>query len=185
MESYLTSAIKQFKYYENLGTRTFAQLSDAELITEPALHANSVSVIVKHLHGNMLSRWVDFLTADGEKESRDRDGEFEQSLNTRAEIEQAWQEGWQTVYAALEPLTESDLERVVYIRNEGHSVAEAVNRQLCHYAYHVGQIVFIGKMYRKEEWKSLSIPRNASGDYNAEKFSKDKGRTHFTDSEMK
>jgi uncharacterized damage-inducible protein DinB len=184
MESYLSSAIKQFKYYENLGSRTLAQLSDEELVSELALGVNSIAIIVKHMHGNMLSRWVDFLTSDGEKESRDRDGEFEQTFNSRAEIERAWSDGWQEVYNALEPLTQKDLERTVYIRNEGHSVVEAVNRQLCHYAYHVGQIVFIGKVFRKDDWQSLSIPKDASKLYNTEKFSKEKGKSHFTDSEM-
>lgn len=185
MESFLSSAIKQFKYYENLGTRTFAQLSDDDLLKEPTAGENSIAIIVKHLHGNMLSRWVDFLTSDGEKDSRDRDGEFEQTLNSRIEIENAWKEGWQAVYSALEPLATDDVERTVYIRNEGHSVVEAVNRQLCHYAYHVGQIVFIGKMFRKDEWQSLSIPKHASKHYNADKFSKEKGKSHFTDTEIK
>lgn len=185
MESFLSSAIKQFKYYENLGSRAMVQLSDADLVCEPVIGVNSIAVIVKHMHGNMLSRWVDFLTSDGEKESRDRDGEFEQTLHSRREIEKAWKAGWQEVYNALEPLSEADLERTIYIRNEGHSVIEAVNRQLCHYAYHVGQIVFIGKLIRKDDWQSLSIPKNASKDYNADKFSKAQGKSHFTDSEIK
>ncbi len=185
MESYLSSVIKQFNYYQNLGDRTMAQLSDSELFEEPALHANSIAVIVKHLHGNMLSRWVDFLTTDGEKDTRNRDGEFEPTLKSRADVVAAWEEGWSAVFTALEPLVETDLERTIYIRNEGHSVTEAINRQLCHYSYHIGQVVFIGKLFRKDAWESLSIPRNASAEYNADKFSKDKGDAHFTDSEIK
>ena len=185
MDSYLSSAIRQFQYYENLGMRTMEQLSEEALLQEPVEGVNSISIIVKHLRGNMLSRWTDFLTTDGEKDFRDRDGEFEQSLDSRSEIYSAWNEGWKTLFNTLGKLTEGDLDSIVFIRNQGHSVVEAINRQLCHYAYHVGQVVFIGKMFRGDSWESLSIPKNKSKDYNREKFAREKSRGHFTDDEIK
>jgi len=185
MDTYLNSVLKQFKYYENLGMRTMEQLSESELLKEPASGVNSISIIVKHLHGNMLSRWTDFLTTDGEKEFRDRDGEFEQSLDSRSDIYSAWNEGWSCLFNALKSLSDSDLNKVVYIRNQGHSVIEALNRQLCHYAYHIGQIAFIGKIFKGDDWISLSIPRNKSKAYNADKFSREKRSEHFTDDEIK
>jgi hypothetical protein len=185
MTSYLNSVLRQFQYYENLGMRTMEQLSTEALIREPAEGVNSIAVIVKHLHGNMLSRWTDFMTSDGEKETRNRDGEFEHTLASRDEIYKTWNEGWKVLFGSLEELNNDDLERVVYIRNQGHSVIEAINRQLCHYAYHVGQIVFIGKIFKGEDWVSLSIPKNQSKDYNQEKFSREKNRIHFTDDEIK
>jgi len=185
MKSYLQSVIRQFEYYENLGMRTMEQLTDSELLKEPVPGVNSVSVIVKHLHGNMLSRWTDFLNTDGEKAFRDRDGEFEQTLSNRKEIYAAWQEGWGLLLKTIENLDEADLEKVVYIRNQGHSVVEAINRQLCHYSYHIGQVVFLGKIFKGNGWESLSIPKNQSIAYNADKFSREKSKGHFTDDEIK
>ena len=138
-------------------------------------------MIVKHLNGNMVSRWTDFLTTDGEKEWRKRDEEFDNDIKTKTELLVKWNEGWQCVFDAINPLTEKDLERKIYIRNMGHSIAEAINRQLAHYPYHIGQIVFIGKIIQNEKWESLSIAKGKSKAYNAEKFSKPKRKEHFTD----
>jgi len=135
---------------------------------------------VKHLWGNMMSRWTDFLTTDGEKEWRNRDAEFENDITSQDEIMDKWNEGWGVFLNTLRSLNENDLEKIIYIRNQGHTVLEAINRQLAHYPYHIGQIVFIGKMCA-EQWNSLSIPKGNSKQYNADKFSKPKEKTHFTD----
>ena len=177
---YLQSVLKQFAYYKLLGEKTFEQVPDEKLFWQPNKESNSIAVIVKHLRGNMVSRWTDFLTADGEKEWRDRDAEFENDLHARADLLERWEQGWTIFLNTLHSLTEDDLTKIIYIRNQGHTVMEAINRQLAHYSYHVGQIVFIGKMCAGS-WQSLSIPRNESGKINAEKFSKPKHREHFTD----
>ncbi|MGB1204380.1 MAG: DUF1572 family protein [Chitinophagales bacterium] len=181
MKDYLNSINKQFSYYKMLGEKTFGQLADEKLFWQHNETSNSIAVIVKHLHGNMLSRWTDFLTSDGEKEWRKRDEEFEGDIKTKAELLEKWQAGWKCLFDALDGLTTADLEREIYIRNMGHSVVEAINRQLPHYAYHVGQIVFLGKMLQDENWQSLSIPKGNSKQYNKEKFAKPKRKEHFTD----
>ncbi len=178
---YLTSVIKQFEYYKMLGDKTLARLSDDQLAWQYNAESNSIITIVKHLHGNMLSRWTDFLNSDGEKEWRDRDGEFENEVIKKQQVLNLWEEGWSCLLQVLKSLNENDLERIVYIRNQGHSVTEAINRQLAHYPYHVGQIVFAGKMILNNDWESLSIPRGHSDKFNAEKFAKEKSRAHFTD----
>jgi len=129
----------------------------------------------------MLSRWTNFLTEDGEKEWRQRDQEFEDTYKNKEDLITNWEKGWQCLFDAILPLTENDLERIIYIRNQGHTVTEAINRQLAHYAYHIGQIVFIGKMIKGKHWKSLSVPKGQSTAYNKEKFAKEKWRQHFTD----
>lgn len=179
--SYLLSATKQFRYYKSLGDKAMAQVSDAALLEVPNAVSNSIAMIVQHLHGNMLSRWTDLLTTDGEKPNRNRDAEFEASTKSRQELLQQWEEGWQCLFHALEALSESDLDTLIYIRNEGHTVQEAINRQLAHYPYHVGQLVYIARMFTGDNWQSLSIPRNNSAAYNQEKFNQEKGRRHFTD----
>lgn len=178
---YLTSVEKQFTYYKLLGEKTIAQLTDEQLFWQYNSESNSIAVIVKHMSGNMLSRWTDFLTSDGEKEWRSREGEFENTINTREELLARWNEGWECLFSALRLLTPEDLQREVFIRNQGHTVTEAINRQLAHYPYHVGQIVFIGKMARDADWTSLSIPKGKSDSYNADKFAKPKQKGHFTD----
>ncbi len=183
--SYLESTRKQFEYYKLLGDKTFAQLSDEQLYWQYNADSNSVAIIVKHLWGNMLSRWTDFLTTDGEKEWRNRDAEFETEDKTRAALLAKWNEGWSCLFNALNQLSEADLEKIIYIRNQGHTVMEAINRQLAHYPYHVGQIVFLGKMLCGEKWQSLSIPKGNSASYNAEKFSQEKSKQHFTDEYIK
>lgn len=179
--SFLIGAQKQFAYYKTLGEKTFDQLKDEQLFIQPANESNSIAIIVQHLWGNMMSRWTDFLNSDGEKEWRKRDEEFEVMIHTREEMMIKWKEGWDCLFTALNALKEEDLERIIYIRNEGHTVSEAIIRQLAHYPYHIGQIVYIGKLFAASDWKSLSIPKNASSSYNAKKFEKEKGRRHFTD----
>jgi hypothetical protein len=185
METYLSSAAKQFSYYKSLAEKTLEQISDDSLFRVASPESNSISVIVQHLHGNMLSRWTDFLKSDGEKEWRKRDEEFETVVKTREELLRLWEEGWSCLFVTLNNLTENDLNSTVYIRNQGMSVVDAINRQLCHYAYHVGQIVFAGKIFVEKEWKSLSIAKNQSASYNSEKFSQEKGMRHFTDEYLK
>lgn len=178
---YLDSVKKQFEYYKLLGEKTFAQLADDELLWQYNEESNSIGVIVKHLWGNMLSRWTDFLTSDGEKEWRDRNAEFDNDITTREELLSKWNEGWQCLFKTLDSLKNDDLQKEVFIRNQGHSAAEAINRQLAHYPYHVGQIVFLGKMICGSRWISLSIPKNTSKEYNAGKFAQPKHKEHFTD----
>lgn len=179
--NYLNSALKQFEYYKMLGEKTFAQLSDERLFWQPSPESNSIATTVKHLWGNMLSRWTDFLHTDGEKEWRQREAEFENDWTTREEMMAKWEAGWACLFEALRPLSDADLDRNIYIRNQGHTVLEAINRQLAHYPYHVGQIVFIGKMVQDQNWVSLSIPKGQTAAYNAEKFAQPKHQAHFTD----
>lgn len=164
--SYLADSISLFRYYKNLGERAMAQVSEEQLFYARDEESNSIAIIVKHLNGNMRSRWTDFLTTDGEKPSRNRDSEFEDPPKDRKELMQAWEEGWGCLLGTLERLKESDLNQRVLIRSEAHSVMQAINRQLCHYSYHVGQIVMIAKQRRQGEWKSLTVPRGKSSDYN-------------------
>jgi len=164
--SYLSDSISLFRYYKNLGERAMAQLPDDQLFYASDEECNSVAIIVKHLAGNMRSRWTDFLTTDGEKPNRNRDTEFEDPPKDRQQLMQVWEEGWARLLGALESLDDSQLSQQVLIRGEGHSVMQAINRQLCHYAYHVGQIVMLGKQGRKGDWVSLSVPRGKSADFN-------------------
>ena len=159
---YIESSRKQFEYYKLLAEKTFAQLTDEQLNWRSDEEANSISIIVMHLHGNMLSRWTDFLSTDGEKEWRKREEEFELQANDRAHILSLWNQGWACLFSALDSVNNENADTLIYIRKMGHSITEAVNRQLAHYAYHVGQIVFIGRMLKGNEWASLSIPKGHS-----------------------
>jgi hypothetical protein len=179
--SYLSSVIKQFEYYKKLGEKAMEQLPDEKLFWQYNSESNSIAVIVNHIVGNMLSRFTDFLTTDGEKPWRNRDAEFENRPTNREELLAHWNKGWQCLMDALHALTEEQLESIVYIRNDGHTVTEAINRQLAHYPYHIGQIIYIAKMVADEQWNSLSIPRNKSSDYNERKFTQEKSKRHFTD----
>jgi len=183
--SYLESAKKQFLYYKTLADKSFEQLQDDQLFIAVNENCNSIAVIVKHMSGNMLSRWTDFLTSDGEKEWRNRDDEFEDTYTSKSELIAAWEKGWSCFLNALDQLKAEQLSEIIYIRNEGHTVVEAINRQLAHYPYHVGQIVFYAKLLKNSEWDSLSIPKNKSTNYNADKFSKEKAIRNFTDEELK
>ncbi|HEV2799583.1 MAG TPA: DUF1572 family protein [Pyrinomonadaceae bacterium] len=164
---FLEDALAVFRKYKKLGEDAMKQLDDAEFFASIDAESNSVAVIVKHLAGNMRSRWSEFLTTDGEKPDRDRDAEFEVGAGTtRAEVLRWWESGWRTVFEAVEPLRASDLARTVLIRGEPHTVVKAINRQLTHYAYHVGQIVFLAKHLKSEQWQSLSIARGRSEAFN-------------------
>lgn len=186
MESeYLNSVIKQFAYYKSLGEKAMQQVPEAQWFYSHHEDSNSLAVLVKHLWGNMKSRWTDFLTSDGEKEWRNRDAEFENDLKSAEEVRAKWEEGWNCLVNALNALTHSDLEKIIYIRNQGHSVMEAINRQLPHYAYHIGQMVFLSKLLVNKPWESLSIPKGGSKDYNTKKFQQPKERKHFTDEYLK
>ncbi|AWI26588.1 DUF1572 family protein [Flavobacterium pallidum] len=182
--AYLESARKQFLYYKTIAEKAMAQLHDGQLFASDNEDTNSIAVIVKHLSGNMLSRWTDFLTSDGEKEWRDRDNEFNDTYESKTEMLDAWNKGWDCLFNALDNLKPEQLSDIIYIRNEGHTVVEAINRQLAHYPYHVGQIIFYAKMLKQGEWDTLSIARNKSGSYNADKFSKEKAIRNFTDDEL-
>ena len=184
-ESYLESVKKQFLYYKMLGEKAMAQLEPEQLFVSVNEDTNSIATIVKHISGNMLSRWTDFLTTDGEKEWRNRDAEFENDLQSKDEVILVWNKGWDCFLTTLNSLKPEQLSDIIYIRNEGHTVIEAINRQLAHYPYHVGQIVFYAKQLKKNDWDSLSIPKNKSGNYNAEKFAKEKEIKNFTDDELK
>lgn len=183
--NYLESIRKQFEYYKLLGEKTIAQLSEEDLFWQFNEESNSIGIMVKHLRGNMLSRWTNFFTEDGEKEWRKRDEEFEGDLDSKELILKSWEEGWKCLFDALDGINAENIDTIVYIRNQGHTIVEAINRQLAHYAYHIGQIVFIGRMIKAGEWKSLSIPKLTSQKYNDEKFALEKGRAHFTDQYLK
>ena len=180
-ETFLSSAIKLFRYYKKLGEGAIAQLNDADIDIRPNDASNSVALIVHHLSGNMLSRWTDFLTSDGEKEWRNREAEFELGYKNKVDMMDAWETGWACLLNALESLKPGDLSKVIYVRNEGQSVLEAIQRQLAHYPHHVGQIIYQVKAIKGNEFKSLSIPKGGSADFNKEKFSEEKTRRHFTD----
>ena len=171
-EEYLRVIKDICKKYKESGDKTFAQLEDRDFHFKPDPGSNSIAVIVKHLSGNMKSRFTDFLASDGEKSDRNRDSEFEDSNMSKVEIINLWEAGWRIFVNAFEGIKEEDLIRKVTIRNEPHSVIEALNRQAAHYAYHVGQIVMLAKMIKKEEWKTLSIPKGKSNDFNKSMFSK-------------
>ena len=180
-QSYISNALKQFDYYKGLGDKTIAQLSFEQLKKEFEKDSNSIAIIVKHLSGNMLSRWTNFLSDDGEKEWRKRDEEFEDTFTSKEDLINTWNKGWNCLFEAIKPLSKNDLEQIIYIRNQGHTVTEAINRQMMHYAYHVGQIVFMGKLIKGANWKSLSIAKGKSKAYNKDEFQKDKVKRHFTD----
>ncbi len=182
--SFLESVKKQFLYYKTLGEKAMNQLEAEQLFISINEDTNSVATIVKHLSGNMLSRWTDFLTSDGEKEWRNRDAEFIETIKTKEELLAVWNQGWDCFLSTLNGLETEQLSQIIFIRNEGHTVIEAINRQLAHYPYHIGQIVFYAKMLKNSEWTSLSIPKNKSNNYNSEKFSKEKSIQHFTDEEL-
>jgi hypothetical protein len=173
--------IKQFEYYRSLGEKAMSQIEDESLHWRPSPDDNSIAVIVKHLRGNMMSRWTNFLTSDGEKEWRLRDDEFELEEAARELLSSWWNEGWDCLFNAIRPLNDEMLSQTILIRNQEHTVQEALNRQLAHYAYHIGQIVLLAKMRAGKEWLALSIPKAGSDAYNAEKFNQKKLGGHYTD----
>ena len=164
--SYIEDALAVFRYYKRLAERAMEQVTDEQLFAAIDKEANSIAVIVKHMAGNMRSRWTDFLTTDGEKPDRDRDSEFVEPPATRESLIAIWEDGWNRVFNAIEPLSDADLARTVTIRGEAHSVMQAINRQLAHYSHHVGQIVLLAKHFACDHWQSLSVPRNKSAEFN-------------------
>ena len=160
--------LKRFKYYKDLGDKTFQQLTDEEVLWRYNEASNSISTIVKHLSGNMKSRWTNFLTEDGEKSWRNRDSEFENDLQSKEEMLKIWEEGWQILFKALDQITPDNIHQMIFIRGEKLSVIDALFRQLAHYPYHVGQIIFVAKMIKNEDWKTLSIAKNKSEEYHLE-----------------
>lgn len=178
---YLKSVKKQFEYYKSVGEKTFNQLAESDLFWQYNEESNSIAIMVNHLWGNMKSRWTDFLTTDGEKDWRNRDLEFESVIKSRDELLVKWNEGWECLFEALSDINEQNFDTKVYIRNQEHSIIEAINRQLAHYAYHIGQIVYLGRMIRGSKWKSLTIPKGKSTEFNRAKFKKGKHSGHFSD----
>lgn len=164
-EGFLKDTIKRFRYYKDLGDKTFEQLEEADLFYLPSTESNSIAIIVQHMYGNMLSRWTNFLTEDGEKEWRRRDDEFEVMISTKQDILSFWNKGWDCLLKTLESLNPEDLHKIVTIRTEPLKVYDAILRQLAHYSYHVGQIVYLGRLIKNESWTSLSIPKGNSAEY--------------------
>jgi hypothetical protein len=182
---YLESIKKQMLYYKTVAEKAIDQLETEQLFISVNEDTNSIATIMNHMVGNMLSRWTNFLTSDGEKEWRKRDAEFENPIIAKEELLANWNKGWECFFNAINSLQSEQLSQIIYIRNEGQTVLDALNRQLAHYPYHIGQIVFYAKMLKKTEWNSLTIPKNKSNEYNADKFSKEKTNKHFTDDELK
>lgn len=166
--SYVNDSIAILRQYKRLADRALEQIPDEQLYATLDAESNSIAIIMKHIAGNMRSRWIDFLTSDGEKPNRNRDTEFEMPPATRAELLAMWEEGWRLMFAALEPLGDADLARTVMIRTEPHSVMQAINRQLAHYAMHIGQIVLLAKHFAGANWKTLTVPRKKSAEFTAD-----------------
>jgi hypothetical protein len=189
IQQYRDDALASFRNYKKLAERAMEQVSDEEFFSLIDDEANSIALIVKHIAGNLRSRWTDFLTTDGEKADRNRDAEFEVIEDTRNALIDAWENGWQSLFNAIEPLTPADFSKTVTIRGEAHTIVEAINRQLTHYAYHIGQIVLLAKHFKSVDWKTLSVPKNRSAEFNkfvSEKKTSGKGLAggmEFGDSE--
>jgi Protein of unknown function (DUF1572) len=177
----LTSAVKQFRYYKQLADKAMTQVDDGSLFNRLHDDDNSVAIIVQHLTGNMQSRWTNIFTEDGEKSWRKRDEEFEQIIQTRTQLTDVWENGWKVLFETLCSLTDSDLIRIIYIRNEALTVSDAIIRQLCHYSYHCGQIVYKCRQMSDGKWKSLSIPKKESDIFNSNKFGIQKGENRYLD----
>ncbi len=166
IDNYRSDAVLSFRNYKKLAERAIEQVSDEEFFAVIDPEANSIAVIIKHIAGNLRSRWTDFLTSDGEKPDRNRDTEFEMIGDTRASLMEFWEAGWTILFEAIEPLEMDDFSRTITIRGQEHTIVEAINRQLTHYAYHIGQIVFLSKHFRSADWKTLSVPKNRSQEFN-------------------
>lgn len=180
-QNFLESAVKLFRYYKSLAEKAIAQLDDKQILEKPNEASNSIALIVHHISGNMLSRFTDFLTSDGEKPWRNREAEFEVAYASKKEMMEAWDAGWNCFLKAVEQLKPEDLSKIIYIRNEGQTVLEAIQRQLAHYPHHIGQILYQAKALKGNGFISLSIPKGASSDFNKKKFEQEKGIRHFTD----
>ena len=171
-ETFLKSVLKEFRDYKNLGDKTFVQLKENDFHFQPNSECNSIAVIIQHMHGNMLSRWTNFLTEDGEKEWRHRDDEFEIPSLNKEKLLQLWEEGWKLVLNTIGSLKEDDLIKTIYIRSKPLNVIQAINRQLTHYASHIGQIILLGKIIKGSDWQTLSIPRGQSSTFNEKMMKK-------------
>lgn len=184
VQNYHADAVQSFRNYKKLAEGAIEQISDEEFFKTIDTEANSVAVVVKHIAGNLHSRWRDFLTTDGEKPDRNRDAEFELAADTRESLMQFWETGWQALFDNLEPLTAEDFSKMITIRSQPHTIVEAINRQLTHYAYHIGQIVLLAKHFKSADWKTLSVPKNKSAEFNqflAEKQAAGSARTNRMD----
>ncbi|TAL43232.1 MAG: DUF1572 domain-containing protein [Chitinophagaceae bacterium] len=177
-KEYLDTVTRRVKYYKDLGEKTFEQLDDKDFHFQPSSESNSIAVIVQHITGNMLSRWTNFLTEDGEKEWRNRDDEFEIHQYSKQQVIDVWQKGWNCFLHALESLTEDDLLKTIYIRKEPLSVIDAINRQLAHYPYHIGQVLYTGRIIKDKDWKNLSVPKGKSQAYNLGNQTKDPAKKY-------
>lgn len=179
--SYLKSIKQQFEYYKLLGEKTMDQLEEQELFWQHHAGSNSIAIMVNHLWGNMKSRWTDFLSSDGEKTWRNRDLEFQSVIHSKKELLEKWNEGWACLFDALDSIDQDNFNTPIFIRNQSHTIIDALNRQLAHYAYHIGQMVYVAKMMKGEHWQSLSIPKGESKAFNDMKFAKGKHDGHFSD----
>ena len=177
-KEYLGTAIKRLKYYKHLSEQAFDQLEEKDFHFQPSSESNSIAVIIQHMAGNMLSRWTDFLTSDGEKEWRQRDGEFEIHSYSMQHLMDLWEKGWACFFDALQSLNDEDLLKTIYIRKEPMTAIDASNRQLAHYPHHIGQIIYVGKIIKNEKWKSLSIPKGHSENYNKNEAIKDPAKKY-------
>lgn len=180
MKDYLLSVKKQFNYYKSIAEKAMTQVTDEQLSWQYNSESNSIATIVKHLSGNMLSRWTNFLTTDGEKEWRNREAEFENDISSREELMERWDNGWKCLLGALDSLNPEDLQKEIFIRNLGQTAMDAINRLLAHYPYHIGQIIYIAKMVNDDSWASLSIPKGKSEEFNTEKFSQPTSKQNFS-----
>lgn len=179
--NYLINTKKLLLYYKGLAEKAIEQIDEKDLNWKPNEASNSISLIVHHISGNMISRFTDFLTSDGEKPWRDRESEFEVGYESKEKLLEAWERGWQVMFSAIDSMTGADLEKIIYIRNEGQTAMDALQRQLAHYPHHIGQILYVAKMLKGADWKSLSIPKGGSQGYNQQKFTSEKAIRHFTD----
>ena len=181
INNYLSNVKQQFEYYKSVGDKTFTQLEDQHFFIQHNPESNSIAIIVNHMWGNMMSRWTDFLTTDGEKDFRKRDEEFDDVIRTKNELIKKWEEGWKCLFSALNSIDQNNFDNTVYIRNQAHTITEAINRQMMHYAYHVGQIVTLAKIHKNGSFISLTIAKGKSKAFNDEKFSRGKHNGHFSD----
>lgn len=177
----LQGTTRLFEYYKSLTEKSIGQISDEQIHESPQSGQNSIAILMKHLAGNMISRWTNFRTEDGEKPWRNRETEFVDDFESKEELLEYWEKGWSVLFEALKSIKEDELDSIIYIRNDGHLLSEAIERHLAHVAYHTGQIVYLAKLSAGEDWQSLSIPKGKTEEYNRKKFGQEKGRRMYTD----
>lgn len=181
IENRLSGTIQLFRYYKSLTEKSIDQLQEEQIHAAPDPNQNSIAILMKHLAGNMISRWTNFRTEDGEKSWRNRETEFEDDFESNEELMEYWEKGWNLLFDSLDSIDDNELDSIIYIRNDGHKLIEAIERHLAHVAYHTGQIVYLAKLYAGDDWKSLSIPKGKTEEYNRQKFNEEKGRGMYTD----